>query len=171
MREKEYRGIAAQNPKLPGIHFRIGRLLLSKTNPSPADAEAAKKEMQQEIEIDPSNAGAEYVLGAMARQNQEWDEAIQHFSRAAKLDPGFADAFVGWGGSLVSEKKFSDAIPPLETAVKLQMGSPAAHYMLAIAYSRSGRKEESEREFVIQKKLTQQGAAGEPAPESQPKPN
>ncbi len=169
--EKEYRGIAAQNPKLPGIHFRIGRLLLSKTNPSPADAEAAKKEMQQEIEIDPSNAGAEYVLGAMARQNQEWDEAIQHFSRAAKLDPGFADAFVGWGGSLVSEKKFSDAIPPLETAVKLQMGSPAAHYMLAIAYSRSGRKEESEREFVIQKKLTQQGAAGEPAPESQPKPN
>jgi tetratricopeptide (TPR) repeat protein len=169
--EKEYRRIAAQNPKLPGIHFRIGRLLLSKNDPSPEDAEAAKKEMQQEIEIDPSNPGAEYVLGAMAKQNEEWDEAIQHFSRAAKLDPGFGDAFVGWGGSLVSEKKFSEAIPPLETAVRLQTGDPAAHYMLAVAYSRSGRKEEGEREFAIQQKLTQKGAAGEAPTDPQPKPN
>jgi tetratricopeptide (TPR) repeat protein len=168
---KEYRLVLQQNPRLPGIHFRLGRLLLSKTNPSPAEAEEAKKEMQQELDIDPSNAGAEYVLGAIAKQNQQWDEAIQHFSRAAKLDAGFGDAFVGWGGSLVSMKKFSDAIPPLETAVKLQSGNPAAHYMLAIAYARSGRKEDGDREFAIQQKLTQKGAAGEPSPESQQSPN
>jgi len=168
---KEYRLVLQQNPRLPGIHFRIGRLLLSKANPSAAEAEEAKKEMQAELEIDPSNAGAEYVLGEIAKQNQQWDEAIQHFSHAAKLDAAFGDAFVGWGGSLVSVKKFSDAIPPLETAVKLQSGNPAAHYMLAIAYARSGRKEDGDREFAIQQKLTQKGAAGEPPPESQQTPN
>jgi tetratricopeptide (TPR) repeat protein len=167
---KEYRLVLEQNPHLAGIHFRLGRLLLSKPNPSPADAEAAQKEMQAELEIDPSNAGAEYVLGELAKQNQQWDEAIQHFSHAAKLDASFGDAYVGWGGSLVSLKKFSEAIPPLQTAVKLQSGNPAAHYLLAIAYSRSGRKEEGEREFAIQQKLTQKGAAGEPA-ESQQSPN
>jgi tetratricopeptide (TPR) repeat protein len=167
---KEYRLVLEQNPHLAGIHFRLGRLLLSKPNPSPADAEAAQKEMQAELEIDPSNAGAEYVLGELAKQNQQWDEAIQHFSHAAKLDASFGDAYVGWGGSLVSLKKFSEAIPPLQTAVKLQSGNPAAHYLLAIAYSRSGRKEEGDREFAIQQKLTQKGAAGEPA-ESQQSPN
>jgi tetratricopeptide (TPR) repeat protein len=168
---KEYRLVLQQNPNLPGIHFRLGRLLLSKSNLSDADAEEARKEMQLELEVDPNNAGAEYVLGEMARQSQEWDEAILHFSRAANLDGGFGDAFVGWGGSLVSEKKFSDAIPPLETAVKLQSGNPAAHYMLAVAYARTGRKEDGDREFAIQKQLTQKGAAGEAPVESQQKPN
>jgi tetratricopeptide (TPR) repeat protein len=168
---KEYRLVLQQNPHLPGIHFRLGRLLLSKSNPSEADAEEARREMQLELEVDPNNAGAEYVLGEIARQSQQWDEAIQHFSRAAKLDSGFGDAFVGWGGSLVSEKKFSDAILPLETAVKLQSGNPAAHYMLAVAYARTGRKEDGDREFAIQKQLTQKGAAGEAPAESQQKPN
>jgi tetratricopeptide (TPR) repeat protein len=168
---KEYRLVLQQNPRLPGIHFRLGRLLLSRSNPSESDAEEAKKEMQQELDIDASNPGAEYVLGEMAKQNQQWDEAIQHFSRAAKLDAGFGDAFVGWGGALVSAKKFSDAIPPLETAVKLESGNPAAHYMLAIAYARTGRKEDGDREFAIQKQLTQKGAAGEAPPESQQSPN
>jgi tetratricopeptide (TPR) repeat protein len=167
---KEYRLILQQNPRAPGIHFRLGRLLLSKSNPTPADAEEAKKEMQAELAIDPSNAGAEYVLGELAKQNQEWDEAVQHFSRAATLDASFGDAYVGWGGSLVSLKKFTEAIPPLQAAVKLQSGNPAAHYLLAIAYSRTGRKEDGDREFAIQQKLTQKGAAGEPAA-SQQSPN
>ena len=95
---KEYRLVLQQNPRLPGIHFRLGRLFLSKPNPSAEDAEKAKKEMQAELEIDPSNAGAEYVLGEIAKQNQQWDDAAQHFSKAAKLDASFGDAFVGWGG-------------------------------------------------------------------------
>lgn len=169
--EKEYHQVLQQDPQIAGIHFRLGRLLLSKTNPSDADIAEAKKEMQQELDIDPDNPGAEYVLGEMARQSQQWEEALQHFSHAANLDSGFADAFVGWGGALVSLKKFSDAILPLETAVRLEAGNPAAHYLLAIAYVRTGRKQDSDREFAIQKQLTQRGAAGEPAADSQPKTN
>lgn len=166
---QQYRLVLQQNPRLPGIHFRLGRLLLSKRNPSPADAEEAKKEMQQEIEIDPSNAGAEYVLGEIARQSQEWDEAIQHFSRAAKIDTGFGDAFVGLGASLVSVKRFSDAVAPLETAVSLEPRNSDAHYQLAVAYSRSGRKQDAEREFDIHKKLTRELEAPA-APDSQQSP-
>jgi tetratricopeptide (TPR) repeat protein len=168
---KEYRLILQQNPGMPGIHFRLGRLLLSKPNPSPTVAEEAKKEMQQELEIDPSNAGAEYVLGALAQQNQQWDEAIPHFSRAAKLDPTFGDAFVGLGASLGSAKRYSESIAPLETAIKLEPENPTTHYLLAIAYSRTGRKEDGDKQFAIQRQLTQKGAAGEDNPPSQAKPN
>jgi tetratricopeptide (TPR) repeat protein len=168
---KQYHLILQQNPRMPGIHFRIGRLLLSKPNPPPTVAEEAKKEMLQELEIDPSNAGAEYVLGALAQQNQQWDEAIPHFSRAAKLDPGFGDAFLGLGACLGSAKRYSEAIPPLETAVKLQPDNPAPHYLLAIAYNRTGRKEDGDKQFAIQKQLTQKGAAGEDNSQPQAKPN
>lgn len=165
-----YRQILRRNANLAGIHYRLGRVLVSKPEFGPEAAAEAKQEFEKELQIDPSNAGAEYVLGEMAKQNQQWDEAIQHFSKAANLDAGFGDAFVGWGGSLVSVKKFSEAVAPLESAVKLESGNPAAHYLLAIAYARTGRKEDGDREFAIQKQLTQKGAAGEPA-ESQQTPN
>lgn len=153
--EKQYEAILKQNPSVPGIHFRLGRLLLSKPNP-PADmTERAKKEFQEELKLDPSNAGAEYVLGELARQNQQWDDAVQHFGRAAKLDAAFGDAYLGLGQSLISSKKYSDAIQPLETAVKLEPQNPATHYSLATAYSRTGRKQEADKEFAIHRQMTQ----------------
>ena len=163
---KEYQTILQQQPQLPGIHFRIGRLLLSEPNP-PADvADQAKREFKQELAIDPSNAGAEYVLGELAREAQQWDDAIQHFTRAASLDSGFGDAFLGWGSALISVKKFSDAVPPLEIAVKLEPQNPSAHYDLAIAYTRAGRKQEGDREFAIHRQMVQK----QPPPEQKPEP-
>jgi tetratricopeptide (TPR) repeat protein len=150
---REYRQILQINPQLPGIHFKVGRLLLSEPN-APADAaEQARKEFEQELQIDPSNAGAEYVLGELARQTQELDAAILHFSRATKLDPSFGDAFLGLGTSFISAKKFPEAVPALEGAVKLEPQNPAAHYNLGLAYTRVGRKEEADRQFAIQRDL------------------
>jgi len=172
--EKEYEAVLRQDSHSPGVHFRLGRLILSKPNPGPDMAERAKKEFQQELEIDPNNAGAEYVLGELARQAQQWEEAIQRFTRACKLDAGFGDAFLGLGTSLMSVKKFPEAIAPLETAVKLEPANPTAHYSLAVAYTRSGRRQDSEKEFAIHRQMMQKsepaGDAGEPAPQSQGSP-
>ena len=167
---KEYHKVLQENPQLPGIHFRVGRLLLSEPNPPADAAEQAKREFQQELEIDPSNAGAEYVLGELAREAQQWDDAVKHFTRAAKLDSGFGDAYLGWGVALVSTKKFSEAVPPLEVAVKLEPENPAAHYNLAIAYTRAGRKQEGDREFAIHREMVQKNppAEGGAQPQGQP---
>ena len=167
--EKEYRAVLRQDPHVPGIHFLLGRLLLSRPNPAPDMAEQAQKEFQQELEIDPSNAGAEYVLGELARQESQWPEAIAHFNRAVKLDPGFGDAFLGLGTSLLSSKQFAQAIPPLETAVKMQPQNPAAHYNLAMAYNRAGRKQDADREFAVHRQMTgKDGAKPDSPPGTQP---
>ncbi|HSU61599.1 MAG TPA: hypothetical protein VLI55_19985, partial [Bryobacteraceae bacterium] len=63
----EYRTVLEKNPELPGIHYRIGRLILSKPKAATTFQEA-KKEFEAELVIDPNNAGAEYVLGEMARE-------------------------------------------------------------------------------------------------------
>jgi tetratricopeptide (TPR) repeat protein len=160
--ENDYRKILAENPKYPGIHFLLARILLSKPNPGPDFKEEAKKELQQELEIDPNNAGAEYILGELARQASDLDSAIQHFSKATKLDATFADAYLGLGTSLLTEKNYAAAIPPLEMAVKLQPENPAGHYSLATAYARSGRKEDAEREFALHQQ-TAERAGGQGA--------
>jgi tetratricopeptide (TPR) repeat protein len=156
--EKDYRTILEKNPHYPEIHFRLARLILSKPSPPPDFAEQAKKELQLELEIDPANAGAEYVLGELARQIQDLPEAVKHFLRAIELDPNFSDANLGLGMALLAEKKYTEAVPPLEKAVKLQPANPAAHYNLATAYSRTGRKQEAEREFTLQQQTA--GPAG-----------
>lgn len=155
----EYRKILEMNPTLAGIHYRLGRLLLSKPNPGPDAVEEAKKNFEQELKIDPQNAGAEYVLGELARQSNQFPEAVDHFSRATKLDASFAEAYLGLGSSLIGEKRYADALQPLQTGVKLQPENPAGHYDLATALSRTGHKEEAEREFAIHRKMQEANPA------------
>lgn len=147
----EYRTVLAQNPNLPGIHFRLGRLLLSlpEGTATPSTREEARQEFADEVKINPRNAGAEYVLGELARQAREWPQAIDHFTKATQLNPTLADAFIGLGRSLIASRKFTEAIPPLEHAVKLQPDNPAAHYHLAIVYSRAGRQADAERASAV----------------------
>lgn len=160
----EYRKILEINPNLGGIHYRLGRVLLSKPNPPPEVLQEAKRHFEQELKIDPQNAGAEGVLGELARQASEWPDAIDHFTRATKLDSGFAEAYLGLGSSLLAEKRFADAVPALETAVRLQPDNPTAHYNLATALSRTGRKEEADREFAIHRKMQEANTPPVPAP-------
>ena len=164
--EKDYREILEKNPRYPGIHFRLARLLLSRPNPAPDFQQQAKKELQEELEIDPSNAGAEYVSGELARQSQDFPEAVRHFTRATQLDATFADAWLGLGMSLIAEKQYQPAIAPLQTAVKLDPANPAGHYALANAYARTGNKEAAEKEFALQQQAAQaSGNPGDKAPQ------
>jgi tetratricopeptide (TPR) repeat protein len=144
----EYKKILEQEPRLPSIHYRLGRIFLSK---SPAEAEKAKAEFEEELKIDPGSASAEFLLGEIARQSGQWDEAIGHFSRASQLDEGFQEAYLALGMSLNSAGRFSDAIAPLQIYVKMQPEDPAGHYQLATAYARTGHKPEAEREMARQK--------------------
>lgn len=153
--EKDYRDILQKNPRYPGIHFRLARLLLSRPSPPPGYQDDAKKELQEELQIDPSNAGAEYISGELARQTQDLAEAVRHFTRATELDGSFADAWLGLGMSLLAEKEYAPAVAPLKTAVTLEPGNPAGHYALATAYARTGNKEAAERELALQRQALQ----------------
>jgi tetratricopeptide (TPR) repeat protein len=160
----EYEGMIEKEPNAPGIHFLLGRLLLSRPDAGPDAGERAKQEFLKELEVDPNNAGAQYVLGELARRDEKWDEAISRFSQAAKLDSNFAEAYLGWGACLVTVKRYEDAIPPLRVAARLTPGNPAIHHALATALARSGHKEEAEKEFAIHRSLDS-ATPMEPAPE------
>jgi len=151
----EYRVLLQRAPEMPGIHYRIGGLILSQ--PAAASgAEEARKEFEAELKIFPKNAGAEYYLGELARQADKLPQAIEHFARSAELYPSFSEAHFGLGRSLLDSGKAADAVKPLETASKLSPENPTIHFTLATAYQRLGRKDDAAREFALQKSTSEQ---------------
>jgi tetratricopeptide (TPR) repeat protein len=146
----EYRILLQRQPNKPGIHYRIGGLILSQPGTATSNEEA-RKEFEQELKLNPQNAAAEYYLGELARQQDRLPEAIEHFSRSTRLYPEFAEAFAGLGRSLLDSGKAADAVAPLETAAKLAPDNPTVHFALATAYQRLERKEDAAREFALQK--------------------
>ncbi len=150
----EYRVLLKRVPDRPGIHYRVGGLLLPQPA-TPNSSEEARKEFEAELKINPQNAGAEYYLGELARQENKLPAAIEHFTRATQFYAGFADAFYGLGRSLLDSGKPADAVTPLETAAKLAPQNPTTHFALATAYQRVGRKEDAAREFALQKSTSE----------------
>lgn len=163
----EYRKILAAHPDLLGIHYRLGRVLLSEP-PTPSTIPDATKEFEAELKLDPKNADAEYILGELARQQTQWDDAIGHFSRAVKLDPQFAAAYLALGMSFNATNKFADSVAPLEKYVRLEPADPAGHYQLAIACSRTGRRDEAEKQMALQRDLVNKSRAQQGKQEQAP---
>lgn len=147
----EYRKILEINPMLQGIHARLGRALLAKPQPSPDAVAEAKRNFEQELEINPRDASSEYVLGELARNDNDLSAAVLHYKKATALDDSFAEAYLGLGMSLVSAKRYAEAIPPLEKYEKLAPDSPTGHYQLALAYAGAGRRDDANREAALQR--------------------
>jgi len=150
----EYRVLLQRVPSMPGIHYRIGGLIMAQLA-SATSSEEARKEFEAELKIFPQNAGAEYYLGELARQSDKLADAIVHFKRSAELYPSFAEAHYGLGRSLLDSGKAADAVAPLEAAVKLAPENPTGHFALATAYQRTGRTEDAAREFALQKSTSE----------------
>jgi tetratricopeptide (TPR) repeat protein len=151
--QHEYEAMIQKDPNARGIHFLLGRLLLSRPDAGPEAVERARQEFLKEIAIDPSNAGAHYILGELARRGEKCEEAIPQFSEAIKFNANFAEAYLGEGLCLVSLKEYEEAVSPLRTAERLTPGNPEIHHALATALQRSGHTEEAEKEFSIHRSL------------------
>jgi tetratricopeptide (TPR) repeat protein len=160
--QMEYEWMIQKEPNSPGIHFLLGRLLLSRPDAGPDATERAKQELLKEIQIDPNNAGAIYILGELDRRDQKWDEAISRYTQAIKLDPNFAEAYLGLGFCLVNLKKYEEAIPPLRTSERLMPMNPEVHHSLGTALERSGHKDEAQKEFAIHERMSSEAGTQKP---------
>ena len=118
-------------------------------------------ELEEELKVAPENASAQFMLGEIARQAGQWDEASRYFAQASKLDQGFLEAYLALGMTLNSVGKFADALAPLQIYVKMQPADPAGHYQLATAYMRTGHKLDADREMALQKEASAKHPQGQ----------
>jgi tetratricopeptide (TPR) repeat protein len=166
----EYRAVLAVDPKRPGVHFRIGRVLLSRhaaPDAPPSEPEAVK-EFMTELEVDPTNANAAYEVAEIHRKGGDAPRARAFFQRALDNDPDFEDALVGLGRTLVALQDPKAAIPPLTRAIELNPKSDVAYYQLAQAYRALGDTPAQEKALTTFRQLRSLPAATAPgAPRSE----
>jgi tetratricopeptide (TPR) repeat protein len=150
----EYRVLLQREPTMPGIHYRIGQIILTLPATATSNSEA-RKEFEEELKVYPENARAEYFLGELARKGGKLPQAIVHYTNATKLNGSLPEPYFGLGRCLLDTDKAAEAVAPLETAAKLAPGNPTVHFTLAHAYQELGRKEDAAREFALQKSTSQ----------------
>jgi tetratricopeptide (TPR) repeat protein len=138
----EYRQVLAVDPYHPGVHYRLGRVLLAraKSGASPDDITAALKEFSSEIEIDPANASAAYELGEAAHKAGEMAEAERYFRMALSHYPDFEQANLGLAAILMTQGKPDQAKGLIQKAIAADPDNEVAWYRLARVERTLGNK-------------------------------
>jgi tetratricopeptide (TPR) repeat protein len=159
-----YRSVLELDHRRPGIHYRWGQALLSRSRQtgSADDLAQALIEFQQELRIDPSNANAAYELGEAYRRSARMEDAQRFFERAIMYYPDFEEALVGLGSIFLEVNKPELALTHLQKAVILDPRDEVAWYRLARAQKLLGnvalqQKALAEFQRLHQKALQQAG--------------
>jgi tetratricopeptide (TPR) repeat protein len=144
---QEYRRVLSLDPHHPGIHYRLGRVLLARAQAgaSPDDASAALKEFSMELELDPSNASAAYELGEAAHKSGDIVEAERYFRMALKYYPDFEQANLGLASIFMTQGKPEAARALLHKAISEDPENDVAWYRLAQVESTLGNKTEQQK--------------------------
>jgi tetratricopeptide (TPR) repeat protein len=140
---QEYREVLALDPGRPGIRYRIGRALLAGSRD--ANAAAAAKEFEQELEVDATNANAAYELGEIHRKSGRHGEAQKLFEQALRSYPDFEEARLGLAGVLIAQGKHGLALPHLEKAIALNPANEVAYFRLAQVHRALGNPAEQKK--------------------------
>ncbi len=169
--EATYKAILQAHPRQAGVHYQLGRIIL--TRPFSAKiAAAAKAEFEAELKLDPHSASTEFMLGELALRSREWPEAIGHFRAAVRDDGAFTEADLGLGMALNNARQYQEALAPLRRYVASTPADPAGHYQLALALGRSGHMAAAAKEMAEVRKLAAAGARpGATAAENQAQPH
>jgi tetratricopeptide (TPR) repeat protein len=163
---REYRAVLALEPRRPGVHFRLGRVYLTRARQTTADAESradALKEFEAELEIDPANGNAAYEIAELHRVRGELDLARAFFERALERDPTFEEALVGLGRTLIALGKPELALPVLQRAVTTNASNEVTYYQLAQAHRALGNLAEQEKALAEFDRLHREASTGSAA--------
>lgn len=146
----EYSTVLAGHPNWPGVHYRLGRTLLSRSlqSSSEEDKKSALKEFEQELQLDPANANAAYEIGEIHRTAARLDKAQEYFELALKYYPGFEEAQLGLASVLMSLQKPEQALPHLQAAITLNPDNPVAWYRLSQLQLKLGNEVEWKKAFA-----------------------
>ena len=146
---EKFEAAAREYPSEPNVYFRYGAFLNSQ------DPEKGIDQLKHVLTLEPEHVPALIALSAVFLKREELDTALEFGEKAVKAGPNDFATHIVLGRVLLAREQPARAAEELETAVKLGPANAEAHYNLASAYSRLGRKEDASREQGEFKRLQQ----------------
>src|SRR5256712_412226 len=93
--------------------------------------------------IDPRSPVGQYSWGLALAQEGKLTEAIEHYTTALRIKPGYAAANINWGIALAREGKPAEAIDHYRQALQLKPDSAEAHANWCLALADQGKLAEA----------------------------
>lgn len=100
------------------------------------------------------------ALGMVHAGTGKYEEAVQDFSRALKINPTDADAYRGLAKAYESQELFNEAEVTFKKAIELKPDYWAGYNDLGVYYYRHGRFDEAIKEFQHVVRLTPDNSRG-----------
>jgi tetratricopeptide (TPR) repeat protein len=138
-------------PKEPNVHFRYGALLYIQ------DADRGVEEIRKAVELAPDHVPALVSLSTILLKREDPKLALEYGERAVKANSDDFATHIVLGRALLANDEPARAVVELEEAIKLAPNEADAHFSLATAYSRLGKKEDAAREQAVFKRLEHLG--------------
>ena len=155
----EFKRLIQKYPQESNIHYLYGTFLLY------SDADQAIEQFKKELEITPNHVPTLVTIAGEYAQRQDYKTGLPYAERAVQAS---RDSFAAHGvlGRILMEGNFNlqQGTKELETAARLEPGSPQVHFFLAAAYKKAGRTADATREreeFLKLRKTFDENAAAE----------
>lgn len=139
------------NPELPTAHGLYAQALLETGN-----RDLAKREFESELARNPLDFQANLYFGVLLKEEQQFDEAMKHFTVALGVRPGEIGTRYQIASLKLAARETEAALPMLEELVKQAPTFLEAHVSLATAYYRLKRREDGDRERAVVDQLTKE---------------
>jgi Flp pilus assembly protein TadD len=136
------------DPKLPLAHSLLGELYLYKSRIT-----EAIEQFQEELKLNPGDAGIYYKLADAYTREQKYEEAEKLLQRSIWLDASSTGPYILMGKVLEKKGEMALAVRALERAIAMDANNPIPHHLLGQAYRELGRTEEAERELKLSEQL------------------
>ena len=136
------------DPKLPLAHSLLGEIHLFQSQ-----VQEAISDFQQELAIDPGNAGTYYKLADAYSRVQKFDDAERLLQRSIWLDPTSTGPYILMGKVLEKKGEPELAVRALQRATSMDPNNSITHHLLGQAYRDLGNNDAAERELKIASQL------------------
>jgi tetratricopeptide (TPR) repeat protein len=108
----------------------------------------AQRLYERVLQVDPDNADAHYLLGALLGHRSELFPAVAHLARATTLDPSFAEPHLALGNVYLLLGNKQCALMNYQRAAELLPENAAAHANLGLLLQGEGKREQAIGHFL-----------------------
>jgi len=123
--------VAHQLEKYRRIESRIKESAQVKSSP---EVNTLYLKAKEEVEKNPDNAHALYLLGRAYDELNMQIEAIEAYQKSVRIKPDFIEAYVNLGVAYYKLGRYADAIEAYKKAIKIKPDSPSVYSKLGATY-------------------------------------
>ncbi|HEY1217855.1 MAG TPA: tetratricopeptide repeat protein [Bryobacteraceae bacterium] len=147
-----YAELLERYPNQPGVHYAHALYLIE------TDLPAALAELETEVQHTPNHWPALILMSTLRIRQGSPELALESLRAVLKLVPPryLWLCHAEMGRAYLTSDNTAAAIGELETAMRLEPGSPQVRYLVAQAYRRAGRKEDAQKQTLEFERLKAQ---------------